>query len=63
MVPVSAAVQILMPDFMVLMKGEKKLGELPHLEESAKGMLDQLAWWAKALKNAREQGAAQAKAA
>ena len=63
MMPVSSAVQILMPDFMALMKGEKKLGEFPHLDEAAKGMLDQFAWWAAALKNAREQDADQAKAA
>ena len=63
MAPIRAGVHILMPDFVALMKGEKKLGELPHLEDNAKGMLDQLAWWAKALKNAREEDGAQAKAA
>ncbi|MEX0404775.1 NAD(P)H-dependent oxidoreductase [Aquibium sp. LZ166] len=63
MAPIRAGVHILMPDFVALMKGEAKLGGIPHLEDNAKGMLDQFAWWAKALKNAREQDAGQAKAA
>lgn len=63
MVPVSAAVQILMPDFMALMQGQAKLGEIPHLEEGAKTMLDQFAWWTNALKAARDADVTQAKAA
>ncbi len=63
MVPVSTAVQILMPDFMSLMQGKATLGEIPHLEESAKAMLDQFAWWAKTLTTARGADAAKALAA
>ncbi len=63
MAPIRAGVHILMADFVALMKGEAKLGEIAHLEESAKGMLDQFAWWAKALKAARAADAAQAEAA
>jgi len=63
MVPVSAAVQILMPDFMALMQGQTKLGEIAHLEDGAKTMLDQFAWWARALKAARYADTAQSQAA
>jgi len=45
------------------MQGKAKLGDIPHLEDSAKSMLDQFAWWARALKTARDADAAQAKAA
>jgi NAD(P)H-dependent FMN reductase len=63
MAPIRAGVHILMADFVALMQGQAKLGEIPHLEDGAKAMLDQFAWWAKALKTAREADAAQAKAA
>jgi NAD(P)H-dependent FMN reductase len=63
MAPIRAGVHILMGDFVALMQGQAKLGEIAHLEDSAKAMLDQFAWWAKALKTAREADAAQAKAA
>ena len=63
MAPIRAGVHILMADFVALMQGQAKLGEIAHLEDGAKAMLDQFAWWAKALKAAREADAAQAKAA
>ena len=63
MAPIRAGVHIQMADFVPLMKGEAKLGEIAHLEDSAKGMLDQFAWWARALKTARDADAAQAQAA
>jgi NAD(P)H-dependent FMN reductase len=63
MAPVRSGVHILMGDFVALMQGKAKLGDIPHLEDSAKSMLDQFAWWARALKTARDADAAQAKAA
>jgi NAD(P)H-dependent FMN reductase len=63
MAPIRAGVHILMADFVALLQGQAKLGEIPHLEDGAKAMLDQFAWWAKALKAARDADAAQAKAA
>ena len=63
MAPIRAGVHILLPDFMALRQGTTKLGDIPHLEEGARAMLDQFAWWAKALKAAREDGGAEAKVA
>ncbi len=63
MAPIRAGVHILMGDFVALMKGEARLGEIAHLEDGAKAMLDQFAWWTMALKAARDADAAQAKAA
>lgn len=63
MAPIRSAVHILMPDFVAVMKGEKKLAELDHLNQGADAMLDQLIWWTKALKKAREDDAKQAQAA
>ncbi|MDB5553748.1 MAG: NAD(P)H-dependent reductase C4B3, partial [Rhizobium sp.] len=43
-------------DFMgVLMQG-KELRELAHVEASITTMLDELVWWANALKTARAAG-------
>ncbi len=44
-------------DFMAALKGGKDLKEIPHLQQGAKDMLDQLAWWTGALKAARGQDA------
>ncbi|WP_274426608.1 NADPH-dependent FMN reductase [Chelativorans sp. YIM 93263] len=55
MAPIRNAVHVLLPDFMAVNSGEKSLAEIPHLNEGAGGMLDQLIWWAKALKNARRK--------
>ncbi|RST88052.1 NADPH-dependent oxidoreductase [Aquibium carbonis] len=63
MAPIRSGVHILMADFVALMQGQAKLGEIAHLEDGAKAMLDQFAWWAKALKAARDADVAQAKAA
>ena len=63
MSPIRAGVHILWPDYMVVAQGEKKLGELDHLNKSADDMLGQLAWWARALKTARDTETAAAKAA
>jgi len=52
--PIRTGVHILLPDFLAVRSGEKTLAEIAHLNEGARGMLDQFTWWAKALKVARE---------
>ena len=54
MAPIRSAVHILFPDYLAVVKDGKKLSELDHLNQTARQMLDQLAWWAGALKRARE---------
>ena len=56
MAPTKAAVHILWPDFLAVMQG-KKLEEIDHLNQAAGAMLDDLAWWAKVLKAARDSDA------
>lgn len=55
MAPIKSAVHVLLPDFMALRSGDKTFGEIEHLGQAASGMLDQLVWWARALKAARER--------
>ena len=55
MAPIRAGVHILGPVYMDVLKGEKKLTDYDYLQQSAKDMLDQLAWWVDALKTAREK--------
>jgi Predicted flavoprotein len=54
MAPTRNAVHIAGGDFMGLWQQGKTFEEYPHLAQSAEVMLDELAWWAKALKSARE---------
>ena len=42
-------------DFMAVWKEGKDLKEVTHLRQGVKDMLGQLAWWAAALKTARQQ--------
>jgi NAD(P)H-dependent FMN reductase len=63
MSPIRAGVHILMPDFVAVMQGQKKLGELDHLNTNADDLLTQFAWWVDALKTAREDDEAADKAA
>jgi NAD(P)H-dependent FMN reductase len=42
-------------DFMAVWKEGKDLNDISYLQSGAKDMLDQLAWWTKALKVARSQ--------
>ena len=42
-------------DFMAVWKEGKDLKEIAHLQQGVKDMLDQLAWWTRALKTARQQ--------
>jgi NAD(P)H-dependent FMN reductase len=54
MAPIRTGVHILFPDYLAVVKDGRKLGDLPHLNQAGKDMLDQLAWWTGALKAARE---------
>lgn len=42
-------------DFMAVWKDGKELKDITHLQAGAKDMLDQLSWWTRALKVARNQ--------
>ncbi|MCV0397589.1 MAG: NAD(P)H-dependent oxidoreductase [Rhizobiaceae bacterium] len=57
------AVHIVWADMAPVMNGEKSLSDFDHLNKSAEATLDELAWWAKVLKDAREADGVQAKAA
>jgi NAD(P)H-dependent FMN reductase len=58
MAPTRAAVHILWPDYIAVAQQGKKLEELEHLNQSAHQVLDQLVWWTRALKVARDSDAA-----
>lgn len=58
MAPIRTGVHIMWPVYTEVKEG-KKLKEFDFLNQGAKDMLDQLAWWTKALKAARDQEAAQ----
>src|SRR5882757_1068078 len=50
MAPTRSAVHIQGADFMAVWQQGKDIKELPHLAQNAKTMLDELHWWAAALK-------------
>ncbi len=54
MAPVRHSVLIQGNDFYPIMNGEKQVKDLPYLKGLTETMLDQLAWWTYALKDARE---------
>jgi NAD(P)H-dependent FMN reductase len=54
MAPIRTGVHIQGADFMAALQQGKPLSELTYLLPGAKDMLDNLVWWAKALKVARE---------
>jgi NAD(P)H-dependent FMN reductase len=54
MTPVRNAVHVGMVEFLGIWQQGKSFEDFPHLEQAAKAMLDDLAWWARALKTARE---------
>ena len=60
MAPIRSAIHILFPDYLAVIKDGKPLIELEHLNQAARQMLDQLAWWTAALKAAREKSLRQA---
>lgn len=53
MAPTRTGVHIQGGDFMAVWQGGKDIKELAYLEKNAKDMLDELHWWASALKVAR----------
>lgn len=63
MAPTRNGVHIQGADFFAVWQQGKDLRELAHLEPGVKTMLDELVWWTKALKTARDADAALAKAA
>ena len=62
MAPTRTGVHIQGADFMAVWKGGKPITELTYLQQNATDMLDQLVWWANALKAARERAAISAAA-
>jgi NAD(P)H-dependent FMN reductase len=57
MAPTRTGVHIQGADFMAAWKQGKDLKDIPHLQQNASDMLDQLVWWTNALKAARERPA------
>lgn len=55
--PLRNAVHIGMTEFLGLWQQGKAFSDYPHLEQSAGVMLDDLLWWAKALRAARDGNA------
>ena len=53
--PIRNAVHIQMAVYLAVVKEGKTLAEFDFLQQNAKDMLDQLAWWTHALKAAREE--------
>src|SRR5450631_3934103 len=54
MAPVSRAVHIGMVESLGIMQQGKTFEDFPHLAQAANKMLDDMSWWAKTLKPARE---------
>ena len=54
MAPVRNAVHIGMVEFLGVWQQGKTFDDFPHLAQTASAMLDDVAWWAKVLKTARE---------
>jgi NAD(P)H-dependent FMN reductase len=55
MAPIRTAVHIQFPVYLAVVKDGKTLSDFDFLNQNAKDMLDQLAWWTGALKGAREE--------
>lgn len=55
MAPITASVHIQGGDFMEVAQGHKELDDLNYLPPLVTTMLDELAWWSTALKEAREK--------
>lgn len=56
MAPTRSGVHIQGADFMAVWQQGKELSELTYLDAGVTAMLDELAWWSKALKTARAAG-------
>lgn len=63
MAPTKSAVHVAWGDFIAILTQGKKLEEFEHLNQAGAATVEELAWWAKALKEARAKDAALAKAA
>lgn len=57
MTPIRHAVHVTWGDFIQILQQGKKLEDFEHLHQAAETALDDLAWWAKALKRARIEDA------
>ena len=57
MAPTRTGVHVQGADFIAALKDGKDLRDIPHLQQNATDMLDQLVWWTNALKAARERPA------
>jgi NAD(P)H-dependent FMN reductase len=54
MAPVRNAVHIGMVEFLGIWQQGRSFEDFPHLAQAANGMLDDMAWWTRALKTARD---------
>src|SRR5262245_26752309 len=54
MAPTRTGVHIQGADFVALLKSEKTFDDLAYLPQNTTAMLDELVWWAKPLKTARQ---------
>jgi hypothetical protein len=54
MAPVRNAVHIGMTEFLGLWRQGKSFDDFPHLAQAASGLLDDMTWWAGALRVARD---------
>ncbi|TYR30478.1 NAD(P)H-dependent oxidoreductase [Mesorhizobium microcysteis] len=63
MSPIRNGVHIVWADYAQVASGDKKLSDFAHLNQAAGDMLKQFSWWVKALKTARDNDTATAKAA
>ena len=55
MAPVRNAVHLGMVEFLGIWQQGKRFEDFPHLAQAAAAMLDDLTWWAIALKTARSK--------
>ncbi len=63
MAPVKAAVHIGWSEYLSIAQGQKTLADYDYLAQSAGALLDDVVWWANALRAARDTDAAKSKAA
>lgn len=63
MAPIRSAVHIQWSVMSEVRENNKKLSDFEFLNQSGREMLDQLVWWTRALKSAREREAVEAQAA
>ena len=57
MAPVKSAVHIAWGDFLAVRQGEKKLEDIEHLNQAGAALVNDVAWWARVLKAARQADA------